>query len=212
MTTKVYAVDEDTPVKEIARILVDHKVSALPVLGEQRQVAGVVSEADLVLKQAGAASPAGLAPLFGRTRTTGRVASEVMSAPAVTVSQDAQVIHAARLMVGHRMKRLPVVDGRGRLVGIVSRSDLVPAFVRTDEELHEEIVHGVLAEALSVAGPPDGVAVRVIDGVAELRGVVRRRSLVPLVVALVRRVPGVVDVTEELSYTWDDTVGAERDR
>lgn len=137
MTSGVFSVREATPVTNVVRIMDGRRVSALPVVGDGRQVVGVVSEADLLPKRIG--RPMGLlARAAWRRKAAGRVARDVMTAPAITLTADVTVTEAARRMVRHGIKRLPVVDRYGKLVGIVSRVDLIRAFARSDEELLAE--------------------------------------------------------------------------
>ncbi|HZD73378.1 MAG TPA: CBS domain-containing protein, partial [Actinomycetota bacterium] len=132
----------------------------------------------------------------------GRTAAEVMSAPAITIDPDATVPMAAKLLARHGIKRLPVVDDQRRLVGIVSRSDLLRLFLRDDEATRREVVEEVLIRALWVQ--PYNVTVGVRDGIVTLAGRVERKSIVPAAVRLTRTVPGVVDVVDHLSFEWDD--------
>jgi CBS domain-containing protein len=109
---------------------------------------------------------------------------------------------AAKLLARHGIKRLPVVDDQRRLVGIVSRSDLLRLFLRDDEATRREVVEQVLMRALWI--DPNTVAVDVRDGIVTLAGRVERKSIVPAAVRLTRTVPGVVDVVDHLSFDWDD--------
>jgi CBS domain-containing protein len=126
-----------------------------------------------------------------------------MTAPAITVTGDLTITEAARRMIRHGVKRLPVVDRYGKLVGIVSRADLIRAFARGDEELLAEVREEVLERALCLA--PGTVRADVSDGVVTLTGELDRKSLVPIAVSLTRQVPGVVDVVDRLTFTFDDT-------
>ncbi|WP_245193287.1 CBS domain-containing protein [Amycolatopsis alba] len=143
MTREVCSVRKSTPIADIARVLAGRGISAVPVVDDDRDVIGVVSEADLLLKQVEAATPAPPRMPGIRSKSDGRTAESVMSAPVVTVEADRPLTEAARLMVGHRIKRLPVVDHHGKLAGIVSRADLVHAFVRTDAEIKDEVTRDI---------------------------------------------------------------------
>jgi CBS domain-containing protein len=125
-----------------------------------------------------------------------------MSAPVITVNPEATVPMAARLLARHGIKRLPVVDGQGRLVGIVSRADLLRLFLRDDEAIDREVVDDVLMRALWI--DPATVLVTVQDGVVTLVGHLECKSLVPMAIHLTRTVPGVVDVVSQLTYDLDD--------
>ncbi|OXM45436.1 CBS domain-containing protein [Amycolatopsis alba] len=189
MTLGVHSVRKSTPIADITRILAGRGISAVPVVDHDRDVVGVVSEADLLLKQAEGASVV-------------RAAEDVMTAPAVTVEADKPLQEAARLMVGHRVKRLPVVDRYGKLSGIVSRADLVRALVRTDADIRGEVDQDLL---VLIRRPSRGqVRAQVTDGIVTLTGTVERRSQSVLLDALIRRVAGVVDVIDRVEYTWDD--------
>jgi CBS domain-containing protein len=124
-----------------------------------------------------------------------------MTSPAVTVSAKAPVSAAAKLMVTHAVNRLPVVDD-DRLVGIVTRADLVRAFTRSDSEIEQEIRDDVLLETLWI--DPGTVSISVVNGEIALAGEVENRTTAQLVEAYVRRVPGVVSVRSGLRWRFDD--------
>jgi CBS domain-containing protein len=207
MTRDVTCAHEDTPYKELVRLLASRRVSALPVVDNRGRVLGVVSEADLLRKQEQPARPVARLLLTRRRRrerakAEATVAAELMTRPAVTVDQLATVTEAARRMHRAGVKRLPVVDVVGRLVGIVSRVDLLTSFLRPDEELRREIVEDVIFGDLFMA--PDRFDVDVQDGVVTLQGRCERRSLIPTVVRAVAAVDGVVRVVNRLAYDVDD--------
>jgi CBS domain-containing protein len=141
MTPQVLTVDEQAPFKEIVALMDECRISALPVLDEKGRVVGIVSEADLLLKEEFPEGPAGGRLLQGRrqreerAKAAGDTAVELMTAPAVTIGPDATVTEAARLLHRHGIKRLPVVDPAGPLLGIVSRADLLKVFLRADAEI-----------------------------------------------------------------------------
>jgi CBS domain-containing protein len=202
----------DTPFKEVVRLLEEHRVSGLPVIDEDRKVIGVISETDLVLRQVrGPESDGVLARcrrLFGArarhaaAKSRARTAGGVMSKPAVTVHVDATVAEAARLMTEHRIERLPVVDEQGTLVGIVTRRDLLQVFLRTDDEIQRDVRQEVFLNTLWLA--PFTVEAAVENGVVTLTGQLERRSEIPIAVGVTRRLDGVVDVVDHLSYRIDD--------
>lgn len=207
MTHDVVSVRVRTPFHTIAELVGTHHISAVPVLGATDMVLGVVSEADLLRKyQLGSALHR--PPWWARTRrkvwlkTTGTVAEDVMTTPAITVDVDAHIGAAARLLADHNLKRLPVVDASEHLVGIVSRHDLVKVFVRSDDDIQAEIKDEVLVRALSV--DPRTVSIEVQDGVVTLHGQLERRSMVPMAVHLTQSVDGVVAVTDQLTFALDD--------
>jgi CBS domain-containing protein len=207
MTRDVVCAHEDTPYKELVWLLASRRVSAVPVVDRRHHVLGVVSEADLLLKQEQPAQPAvRLLPILRRRRDLAKaratVAKELMSRPAVTVGRRAPLAEAARRLHAAGVKRLPVVDATGRLVGIVSRADLLKSFLRSDLELQEEIEEDVILGDLFMA--PSRFDVHVRDGVVVLQGCCERRSLIPTVVQAVEAVEGVVQVENRLGYEIDD--------
>ncbi|GAU69817.1 hypothetical protein SSP35_14_01510 [Streptomyces sp. NBRC 110611] len=208
MTQTVVAVGREARFKEIVETMEQWKVSALPVLEGEGRVIGVVSEADLLPKEEFRESdPDRLEQLrrLDDTRKAGALtAGELMSTPALTVNADATLAQAARTMAHERVKRLPVVDYRGMLQGIVSRADLLKVFLRSDEELAEEIRTDIVRHLFAVSH--EDVQVTVVDGVATISGHIRNTSLIPLVARLIRAVEGVVDVTFEV--TGPTRVGA----
>jgi CBS domain-containing protein len=204
MSADVVSVAEDAPFKEIAELLTRDHISAVPVVDADRRVVGVVSEADLMRKYG--SPPERLHPrLRRRDRAKGRAttAAELMSAPPITVPVNGDVTSAARLMFDRDVKRLPVVDAEEHLAGILSRHDLVRAFVRPDPDIRAEVEQEILVRALCL--DPAAVAVQVDEGVVDLRGQVERKSMVEVAADLVRRVDGVVDVEEHLTWALDDT-------
>jgi CBS-domain-containing membrane protein len=209
MTTDVVSVHEEAGFKEIADLLITRGVSAVPVVNDLNYVVGVVSEADLLHKVEFSGESAA-ARLFerrrqrtARSKAGGDDAAGIMTAPAVTASADNKVVDAARVMEARQVKRLPVVDGEGRLVGIVSRRDLLKAFQQPDAAIRDEVVEQVLRRVLWVE--PTQVYVKVHDGVVTLSGELDRRSTIDVAVALTRSVDGVVDVVDDLTYHYDDT-------
>jgi CBS-domain-containing membrane protein len=170
MTREVVAVRGPTPFKELVRLLSKHRITALPVLDDAgRMVVGVVSESDLALKEVPPLREAHT-PVFEtaqhrgeRAKAASLSAAELMTAPAVTVGPEELVATAARRMYDRRVKRLPVVDNSGALVGIVTRADLLKVFLRSDEELRFEVLDHVIGDLLRL--PPGAVEVEVSDGV-----------------------------------------------
>jgi CBS domain-containing protein len=210
MTRDVVAVRGSTPFKELVRLLNEHRVTAVPVLDDAgRVVVGVVSESDLALKEVQPPRE-GHTPIFEsarhrseREKAGGTTAAALMTKPAVTVGPETPVVAAARLMHDRDVKRLPVVDHGGALVGIVTRADLLRVFLRPDDELRFEILDGVAGELLGL--PPGAVAVGVRDGVVRLAGQVPLRSQALALEKLTRAVDGVVAVETGMGWTIDDT-------
>jgi CBS domain-containing protein len=204
MTTDVATVRESTPFKEIVSLLDRREISAIPVLDAAGLVVGVVSQADLLPTQE-AQEPAESRWPRRHDRPHGTTAGELMSNPAITIGPDATVVDAAKLLDRHAIKRLPVVDETHRLVGIVSRRDLLGVFLRADNDVAAEITREVFERNLDTLVNPATVTVEVRDGVVSLRGQLLRRSMVPIAEALTGRVDGVVDVQSDLTYEYDDT-------
>ncbi|MFE3323529.1 CBS domain-containing protein [Streptomyces sp. NPDC059176] len=192
MTRAAIAVGRRATYKEIVALLEQWKVSALPVLEGDGRVIGVVSEADLLPKEEHRldepAREAGVPEDAAKAHAVS--AEELMSTPAITVHADATLAEAARIMARRAVKRLPVVDGVGVLEGVVSRSDLLKVFLRTDEDIADEVSRCVLA----ALPPAAGVGASVDDGVVTLHGVLPDPALVSLLARAVRAVEGVVDV------------------
>ncbi|HET7516923.1 MAG TPA: CBS domain-containing protein [Actinomycetes bacterium] len=209
MTRDVVAVRGRTAYKELVRLLNEHRVTAVPVLDDAgRIVVGVVSESDLALKE--------VAPLreahgsvfetaeqrSERAKAASLTAAELMTAPAVTVGPEELVATAARRMYERRVKRLPVADHSGGLVGIVTRADLLKVFLRSDEELCFDVLDHVAGDLLRL--PPGTVEVEVGDGVVHLAGRVPRHSEALAMVELTGAVDGVVAVESELEWELED--------
>jgi len=218
MTTSVVTVDRITPYQEIDRLLTQHKISGMPVLKMGREVAGVVSEADLLMAEGETSRRARMASSVGRRwrrRQQPHVnltAGTLMTAPAITISPDATIPAAARLMNTHHVRRLPVVDEDGKLVGIVSRRDLLSVFLRPDNNIIGD-VRQILDEI--PATDPQQVIVTVHHGVVTLTGTMRPepgdgQNLIPLVLRLVWDIDGVVDVVNRLGRGEAGQAGRDR--
>jgi CBS domain-containing protein len=209
MTRTVVSVNAFAPFKDIVRRMQDYRVSAVPVVDEDDIVLGIVSEGDLILKEDAdlEGEPRfldGARRRQDRSRAAGRIASELMTAPAITIGPDATLGEAARLMHRHAVKRLPVVDPHGgSILGIVSRGDLLKVFLRADAEIAQEIREDVIRRTLWI--DPNTIRVVVRDGVVSMEGQLERRSLLPIVERLVLSTEGVVAFESRLSYLTDDT-------
>lgn len=207
MTSNVVIATDATRFKDIVRRMSEHEVSALPVVGADRRLVGIVTEGDLLPKEATDPEASRRRHLFGSRRklamkAAGLVASQLMTTPVFTVGPDASLRDAARLMQERKVKRLPVLDQDGRVIGIVSRADLLKVFLRPDAEIADEVDRVVLSRTLSLE--PGTVKATVRDGVVRLEGLVERRSMLPLVIGLVEGVDGVVGVEDHLRYQVDD--------
>jgi CBS domain-containing protein len=203
MSTLPVWVSETASFREIAVKLRECRVSAFPVLDAHGQVTGVVSEADLLVKEAVLGEPGGVAGLLAglvhhaaRAKAAGVTAADLMTSPAVTIGPDDTVEHAAKLMYDRKVKRLPVIDHGGRLVGIISRTDILAVFDRGDAEIREEIMTQVIAGR----SEPSWYQVIVKDGVVTLEGNPETTSIGHDLISRTRHVQGVVAVRDRLVY------------
>ena len=208
MTTQVVTVGPATPFKEIVARLAEHRVSAAPVVDDAGRVLGVVSEADLLLKEE-FPDPDQDIPLFWtkrrrleREKAAGSTARDLMTVALVSISPDATVAEAARRMHRAQIKRLPVIGEGGRLVGIISRGDLLKVFDRPDHAIQREILDDVIVGQFMMA--PSRFFIHVDGGEVVLQGQVERRSLIPHLVRAIHDVEGVVRVENRLAYDIDD--------
>lgn len=200
MTRSVATVGLETAFKDIVRTLQDRRVSALPVVDGSGRVVGVVSEADLLPKEEFRDEDPDrrtqLRRLADLAKAGSVTAGELMTSPAVSTGPGATLAQAARVLARSRVKRLPVVDDAGRLLGIVSRADLLKVFLRDDEDIAEQVRREVVAYLFP--RPESAVLIDVEHGVVRVRGRIHDRSLVPVAARLARAVEGVVDVRFEL--------------
>jgi CBS-domain-containing membrane protein len=206
MTRDVTVVSPETPLKEAARLLAVNRFSGLPVVDAEGTVIGVLSEADILVKEGGRhdehhgllhwllepADPGFEAKLEATT------AGDAMSAPPVTITARRPLREAANQMLEEGVNRLPVIDERGALVGLVTRGDLVRAFVRSDEAIAHEIETDVVKRIMWVE-QPDTIKVTVNGGMVTLEGEMENESDVTLLPRFVERVPGVVAVDSKLT-------------
>jgi CBS-domain-containing membrane protein len=200
MTTTVVAVRRDATFKEMAATLRRYRVSALPVIDDAGRVIGVVSEADLLAKEA-LADPGVVAEVLHHKdvrKAEGLTAGDLMTRPPVTASPGDPVEQAARMMHFMRVKRLPVVDSGGQLVGIVSRSDVLAVFDRPDEDIRKDIVDTMLLHEFLI--DPRQFSVTVEAGVVTMEGCPETAALGHALVRKARHVPGVVAVRDRLTY------------
>jgi CBS domain-containing protein len=185
MTTDVVTVSPDADLKDVATILADYRISGLPVVDGDGKVVGVISEADILSKEVG-------------KKVDARSVREAMTAPARTIGRERQVAEAAKRMLEEKVNRLPVVDEDDRLIGIVTRADLVRAFVRSDETIANEIREDVILKTLWIA--PDALDISVTHGAVRIGGHVESKGDAELIEAFARRVPGTVSVESHLSW------------
>lgn len=212
MTKDVITVREDTPLKEAAQLMAGHGVSGLPVVDEEGRVVGILTEADFV-DRAGAKARAGLVDaLFDRTsrRLAGDSVGAAMTHNVVTIEPDVSHAYAARIMQKRKVKRLPVAEEDGRLVGVVSRSDILGVFARPDDEITHDIRDRIIGQVLALE--PDSVTVEVEDGRVELSGTVPSKTEARLLEDLSTGVDGVMHVESNVRYRVDDTKPANEPR
>ena len=202
MSTHVIAAHVSATYKELAAMLHYQRVSAFPVVDEGNKVIGIVSETDLLAKEALEGTvPETLGSLprqRERSRVSGLTAAELMSHPAVTIGPDAPVSHAARLMYNKRVKRLPVIGDDGALIGIVSRSDVLSVYSKPDPEIRDEVTSELIRGHF--LPDPGMFSLTVNDGIVTLAGTAQSAQAGHDVVAAVRHMEGVVAVRDRLRY------------
>ena len=205
MTREVVTVEPQMSLKDVARLLVERRVSGVPVAERDGTVVGVVSEGDILVKEREQHGPPSLLghlldwDAAERDKRSAKDASDAMTAPAVTIRPTRPLHEAAALMLDRSINRLPVVDEHRRLVGIVTRADLVRAFVRTDEEIEREIRQDALMRALWVS--PDHFSIEVDGGEVTIEGHTHDAETAEVLTRLVERVPGVVQVFSRVTWT-----------
>jgi CBS domain-containing protein len=213
MRGEVVSVTPTTSLKDLARLLLERDISGVPVLDEGGKVLGVVSAGDILVKTSAAFGlrehPSNW--LFGdddreALKRGAQTAAEAMSRPAITVDPRCTVAEAARIMVKQSVNRLPVVE-HGKLVGIVTRDDIVRAFARPDSELEEQIRTEVLLDTLWI--DPATIDVVVEEGDVALSGVVETRTIAERIPSYISLVPGVVSVDASHLH-WRRDIGAQR--
>jgi CBS domain-containing protein len=209
MTTDVVSVRETAEYKDIVSVLRALHVSAFPVLDEEDHLVGVVSEADLLLKEAGQEALGGYLVSSGRrgeqAKAAGVTAAELMTTPAVTIGPDDSLADAARLMHDRHVKRLPVVDQAGRLVGIVSRVDLLGVFDRPDSEIRTAVREDILARDFAL--DPDAFDVQVSSGIVTITGQAETQAVAQHLIGAIRHAEGVVAVRSRLRFPPPDLFG-----
>jgi CBS-domain-containing membrane protein len=200
MTTQVVAVRSGATFKEMAAALRQYRVSAFPVIDEHEKVIGIVSEADLLAKEA-LTDPGVLTGVLDHRdvlKAEGLTAGDLMTPRAVTVRPEDSVEHAAQLMHFLKFKRMPVVDADGGLVGLVSRADVLAVYDRPDDDIREEITGNVIVRGFGEG--PRQFAVTVQAGVVTVQGSPETAALGHDIVRKIRHVPGVVAVHDQLGY------------
>ena len=204
MTEKVFSVTSDTPLKVVATRMLEYGVTGMPVVDEEEVVVGVISETDILFKERSAPDRKGVVDWLMHyaedpplAKLDARTVGDAMSTPAVTIPSGRSIEEAATRMLDLRIDRLPVVDS-GHLVGIVTRTDLVRAFTRSDAVIEQEIREEGILKRFWIG--PTTVMVTVDQGNVMLDGRVDTEELAEALVAFARRTPGVVSV--ESNLTW----------
>jgi CBS domain-containing protein len=206
MSAPVVTVTPETTFKECVRIMRRKRVSGLPVVDASGKLVGIVSESDLLNKAERRDPDAYLLESrlhrLDRARASALDVGSAMSSQVVSVSPDFPIALAAREMHTRGFKRLPVINSSGRLVGIVSRGDLLTVFLRSDRQVRADVVK-VLAEAMAKHGGHT-LRARVSQGVVELDGSFEERSRCEATVRAVTSIEGVIGVRSRMTYTFDD--------
>ncbi|HEY8653540.1 MAG TPA: CBS domain-containing protein [Dermatophilaceae bacterium] len=201
MTRDVRVACPETTLRELVRTIGDHHVHALPVVDDARRVLGIVAVSDLLGDELTAEHVRTRLQHRGRVRSVGLTAAEIMTSPAVTIDQEQPLSQAARVMHQRHIGRLPVVDRDGRLIGIVTRSDLLTVFLHSDEDLLAAVKEAI---ALVDSSASPAISATVSHGVVVLQGSVLLLSQVLVVSDFVRRVPGIVRMDVEVTAVYDD--------
>jgi len=195
MTTEVVHVLPTTTFKECVDMIRVHRVGALPVLDLAGRLLGILSESDLLRKEEHSTGPDG-------RRAVARTAADAMTRDLITAPPGATLAEAARLMHASSIRHLPITDAGGRLLGIVSRADLLKVFLRSDESIRRETDEVLLPRAFGI--PSGGLKIEVRDGVVRVSGEVESSSTALLIAAFIERVEGVVGVEGSIGYRQDD--------
>ncbi len=191
MTTDVVAVSADTGLREAARLMFRNRVSGLPITGDDGSLIGIITEADFLRLE--------VEQQDGR-RAPGETVGDVMSRGVVTVGPEIEIHEAAKIMAVQEVKRLPVVDEENRLLGIISRADIVSIFTRPDDVIEDEIREDLIRRVLYI--DPDRIQIGVVNGVVTLSGEVDTRNEASMLEELTNRLDGVLGVESKL--TWSD--------
>jgi CBS domain-containing protein len=201
MSIKVIAVKPGTSYKAMAGMLRDRHVSAFPVVDDEAKVIGMVSETDLLTKEAMEGTvPRSLEGLGQRVRTqvNALTAADLMTRPVITIGPGEPVSSAARLMFNARVKRLPVVREDGTLIGIVTRTDVLSVYSRPDADIHREVTQDLILGTFLC--DPSRFTVTVLDGIVTIEGTPETTRAGHDIIDAIRHMEGVVFVRDRLSY------------
>lgn len=207
MTKGVITIGPEAPLKEAARRMIEAGVSGLPVTDADGKLAGIITEADFVATEADRRKRKRarlLRYVYRDEEITSqeRLVGDVMTSDVKTIGPDEDHAEAARLMEKAGIKRIPIVDEEGVLIGLLSRSDILRAFARPDQDIIDEAVDHVMKEVLWIN--PERVEVSCVDGNVTLNGRLHNRSDAQLLTELTKRLDGVVSVNDQLSFEIDD--------
>lgn len=180
MSVRLICARPDTPIQEVARTIVRNRIGGVPVVDVDGHVVGIVSESDLQpLKD-------------GKPGRALRTAADVMTRPVITLMEEDTVTQAARVLRRHRVKRAPVVR-EDRVVGVITQSDLLRPYLRTDGEIGADIEEAFLQDGIAEKAD---VLVSVTGGIVALEGTVPDRRYAAILARLARAVDGVIDVRD----------------
>ena len=211
MTRGAVSVPPETRLRELAHLLNDRRISGVPVVDEDGRCIGVISETDLLVKQLSRSVSRRLplewilgdhhdpAELRRRSATT---VGEAMTSPAITIEADRPLREAAALMIDDQVNRLPVTEA-GRLVGVLTRADLVRAYLRLDAEIEAHVREDVLRRTMWL--DPAGFDIDAREGIVRIAGQVDRGSTARIVEKLIGVVDGVIEVQSALTWQLDDS-------
>jgi len=209
MTKDVVTAHESTAFKELVSLMIEHKVSGIPVIDHDGRPVGVVTESDALAKKEYDGGTVRM-PVLNRERrahwhkASGLCAIELMTAPAITILDSASVAAAARLLAEKKVRRLCVVNLAGTLVGVLARRDIIGTYLRDDAQIVADIEEHVFRQGMWVF--PSTLSAAVNDGVVTLTGTVRNRTTAQVASQLSQKVPGVVGVRNSINFEVDDTV------
>jgi CBS-domain-containing membrane protein len=208
MTRTVLSAHEDAPIKEIVDALHRNRISSLPVTDRDRRVLGMVTVSDVLARMTGAGEAAARGhhvPGRGveRRKRHALTARELMTTPAITVGPNATIEAVARLAARSRVRSVPVVDNDNKLLGIVTRADLIKVFLRDDEQIRRDIERDVIGEPWETGAGHAYAAVS--EGIVTLSGKVPTARAARRLVHAAHLVTGVVDVKDELEYEVGDS-------
>jgi CBS domain-containing protein len=195
MTTHLVCLAPDTPFKECVDMIRLHRIGALPVVDDSGRLLGILSKSDLLRKAERSTDP-------DERKATARTAGEAMTRTVITSTEESSLTEAARLMHRAAIRHLPITDTDGKLVGMISRADLLKVFLRTDESIRHEITEVLLPRAFGI--PSGGLEVEVREGIVHIGGEVESSGTARLIVAFIDRIEGVVGVESAVGHRRDD--------